>query len=296
MRRLLGRVLPRGLKSKLRQSEFFKRKMAKRLASSSKRVDICSAQFAHAMHLAKHGTLEGKVCLEVGSGWVLSHAIVCHLLGAKKVIATDIVPCARPETIATALRKSVAYLPRDMLAPFSDHTRIRERYARLLRKSHFSFDVLQEFGIEYRAPVDFATQKVDTPVDFIYSNSVLEHVPKHDVKALLENLVESLNEGGTMIHRIHLEDHQDMASQPFGFLSIPDDQFGRDEQTARGNRIRGSTWRELFADLEGVDTEVIYSYARGEKELPTTIDPSIAYLDEDDLRTTHIGMYSKKGG
>ena len=69
-----------------------------------------------------------------------------------------------------------------------------------------------------RSPVDFATaEKLNTPVDFIYSNSVLEHVPVDDVPALLNNLVESLNQGGTMIHCIHLEDHKDINRYPFDY-------------------------------------------------------------------------------
>lgn len=294
MQRIISKLLPNTLKQKVRQSNYYTHRTAVRLASSSKRIDICTAQFAHIFHLSTLSSIEGKTCLEIGAGWVLSHALVCYLLGAKRVIATDIVPCAWPDTLSFALRNAIASIPRDILAPFSDHSRIRERFNRLLSISQFSFDTLKEFGIEYQSPVDFAAEKVNTPVDFIYSNSVLEHVPNDDVPALLNNLVESLNQGGTMIHCIHLEDHKNINRYPFDFLNITEKQYTRKLQSERGNRIRCSEWRRIFGDIEGTNTDFIYSYSRLDKALPESIDPSISYCDEHDLRTSHIGVYTRK--
>lgn len=265
------------------------------MASSSKRIDICAAQFAHVFHLAKHPPLEGKVCAEVGAGWVLSHALVCYLLGAKKVIATDIRPNAYPECIPFALKEAIAYIPRDVLAPFSDHSLIRERYNRLLSVTRFSFDILKEdFGIEYLSPINFASEKLNAPVDFIYSSSVLEHVPHEDVSVLLENLGDSLNPGGTMIHCIHMEDHKDINGNPFEFLKIPGAEYPRNLQSNRGNRIRASEWRNLFDNLKGYESDFIYNYSRLDKPLPESIDASIRYIDEADLRLSHIGVYTRK--
>lgn len=294
MQRLISKLLPNSLKARVRQSNCDAHSSAVRLASSSKRIDICSAQFAHIFHLAKHPSIEGKTCLEVGAGWVLTHALVCYLLGAKRVIATDITPCAQPEIISLALEGAIASIPRDILAPFSDHSRIRERLDKLLSISHFSFDTLRKLGIEYQSPIDFAVEKVNTPVDFIYSNAVLEHVPYDDVPALLNNLLKSLNQGGTMIHCIHLEDHVDINRRPFDFLSIPKSQYTREIQSERGNRIRCSEWKKYFGDLKGASSDFIYSYQRLDKDLPKTIDPSISYYDEYDLRTSHIGVYTRK--
>ena len=294
MRSQIKKLLPDVLKQKIQQSNYVKRRSAIRLASSLKRIDICSAQFAHIFHLSKHSSLEGKTCLEVGAGWVLTHALVCYLLGARRVIATDIIPFARPDAIPFALKNAIASLTRDVLAPFSDHTRIRERFNKLLSISHFSFDTLKELGIEYHSPIDFATEKLDIPIDFIYSHSVLEHVPYDDVQAILNNLVESLNQDGSMIHCIHLEDHKDLLRYPFDFLSIAANRYPQKLQSSRGNRIRSSEWEKIFSDIQGANTDFIYSYSRLDKALPNTIDPSISYYDEHDLRTSHIGVYTRK--
>jgi hypothetical protein len=212
----------------------------------------------------------------------------------KKVIATDVVPIAQPDTLLLTLRDAIASIPRDVLAPFADHARIRERYNNLLSYSEFSFDTLKELGIEYQSPVDLSTEKIKTPVDFIYSNSVLEHVPVSDVPALLNNLVDSLNVGGTMIHCVHLEDHMDIAGDPFNFLRIPENQFIPVLQSNRGNRIRCNQWQKIFDDLKGTNSDFIYRNSRLDKPLPKTIDSSISYINEDDLRVSHIGVYTRK--
>jgi len=91
-------------------------KYARILARSSKRLDICAAQFAMLFHLSNKGDLTHKVCLEVGSGWVLSHAIICYLLGAKHIFATDISPNAHPATLKTAIHGAIPSAVRDTLA------------------------------------------------------------------------------------------------------------------------------------------------------------------------------------
>ncbi|MDB4812979.1 class I SAM-dependent methyltransferase [Akkermansiaceae bacterium] len=291
---LKSKIVPNNVKQRIIQSNFFNNRKAARLASSSKRIDICATQFAHMFHLSNHAPIEGKVCLEIGAGWVLSHSLVCYLLGAKRIIATDIFPCARPDALSFALKDAIVSIPRDVLAPFSDHTSIRERYERLLSISHFSFQSLEELGIEYKSPIDLAREQLDISVDFIHSNSVLEHVPKDDVRPLLNNLAECLNYGGTMINCIHLEDHKDFNNFPFSFLDIPQDKYPPTIQTKRGNRLRCSEWEGLFNSLETTSSDFIYRHVRRDKKLPPSIDRSINHSDEIDLKTSHIGVFTKK--
>jgi len=294
MRRIISRLLPDSLKQRIRMSTYYQHRVAAQLAISSKRVDICSAQFAHMLHLSGYASLEDKVCLEVGAGRVLSHALVCYLLGARRVIATDVAPLARPEIIRLAVHRSIASLSRDLLAPFSDHARVRKRFDRLLSIPTFSFGVLEDLGIEYRCPVDYAAERLPFPIDFIYSWSVLEHVPVDDLPGLLRNLSEGLSRGGAMIHAIHLEDHKDSAGSPFEFLGMAESRFTRGLQTTRGNRVRASEWERMFHDLEGSNTSIIYKYAREDKVLPESIDRSIRFRGETDLRTSHLGFYTRK--
>ena len=83
------RLLPGELKRRIARSKLVGQIVARDLARTSKRLDLCSAQAALVLHLSNLG-IKGKICLELGSGRVLSHACVLHLLRATKVIATDV--------------------------------------------------------------------------------------------------------------------------------------------------------------------------------------------------------------
>ena len=294
MKKILKKILPKSLIYRIQHSKQFNKRVAGRYARESKRVDICSAQFAHYLNLSDHLTLSNKVCLEIGAGWVLSHAIVCYLLGAKKVLVTDIYPYAHPEALYQAIHESINYVPRDILSLFEDHSLIRSRFDNLLSIRHFDFEVLRKLGIEYIAPIDFAKVRLNVPVDFVYSISALEHVPYEDVPMVLQNIDSDLKPGGTMIHCIHLEDHKDTSNAPFDFLSISAAEYSRSVQSLRGNRIRKSRWQELFGALSNTSSKLIYEWTRNNKELPEHIEQSLFYKNKADLRVSHIGMYTKK--
>ena len=287
-------VIPSGWLSRIRESAFFRYQRARELARTSKRLDICAAQFAHVLHLAGPISLEGKTCLEVGAGWVLSHALVCHLLGAAQVIAADIQPQAEPRALDIAVRESIGSLPREILSPFAEPARIRERFAGLTSIPRFGFDALTSLGILYQSPVDFSRQKPAGEFDFIYSFSVLEHVPEAQVGNLLGNLAASLKPGGIMLHCIHLEDHQDIEGRPFDFLGLAGQAYGPGMESSRGNRLRASAWFRLFSALGGVQSTVLYAHERTERGLPGTIDPRVSFTDEHDLRISHLGVLSRK--
>jgi hypothetical protein len=87
-----------------------------------------------------------------------------------------------------------------------------------------------------------------------------------------------------------------MDQAPFAFLAEPELQFTREEQTSRGNRIRGSVWKKLFAELAPVDSEVLSEYRLPETTLPTTIDSSISHLGKDDLRVNQLTVIARKSG
>jgi hypothetical protein len=293
MKQLISEFLPVRVKDGIQHSSYYKLWLARRMAATSKRIDICSAQIAHLLHLSSHRPITDLVCLEVGSGWVLSHALVFHLLGAKRVIATDVLPHAQPSVLKAAFRNAVTSLPRDILAPFAEHSLIRKRMDHLLSLPEFSFESLKSLGVEYISPVDFAERKLELKVDLIFSASVLEHVPCDDVSPLLGNLAEMLSPGGTMLHAIHLEDHRDFG-QPFVFLSLPGHSYSRRLQSSRGNRIRFSEWSRLFDEVPRTVTKTLFAYHRRDRSLPNAIDSSVRYLDEEDLRVSHIGTFTRK--
>jgi SAM-dependent methyltransferase len=210
------------------------------------------------------------------------------------VIATDIAPLAQPRCLWAAIHYAIPSIVRDTLSAFCEHSEIRSRLDRLLSIKKFSLDVLKELGIEYIAPLDMAKTRLGIAFDFVYSNSVLEHVPVKDVPFLLQNLVHDLREGGIMIHGFHLEDHKDILNNPFGFLSETEDSFCKRCQSDRGNRIRRSQWRRIFGSVPNMDFRFLYEWSRQDKKLPKIIDRSISHEGEHDLRVSHIAVLCTK--
>ena len=238
--------------------------------------------------------MRGKTCAELGSGWVLSHSLVLHLLGAKRVIAYDLNPVARPELLGRAVHGAELSVVRDLLAPFDEHAEVRRRLDRVESIDRFSFDVLRDLGIEYVAPFDLAAIRPPAEIDFWYSHSVLEHVPTGQVRPLIEHMVESLAAGGAMIHSIHLEDHRDIRSAPFAFLAEPLSGYPEAEQVSRGNRIRKAEWLEIFARQRDLEVQPLWAWTRPPDTLPREIDPSVTHLDDIDLLTSHLGVFGEK--
>ena len=91
-----------------------------------------------------------------------------------------------------------------------------------------------------------------------------------------------------------MEDHRDIAGDPFGFLQMPHDSYSHSHQTLRGNRLTKSSWRAEFAKLGGSTSRFLYAWERTDRNLPEQIDESIDYEDESDLRFSHIGVMTTK--
>jgi len=292
MRMFIAKLIPDSIKVifKLKLvSQLLNYSSARSLSSKSKRLDICAAQFAHFLHCSNYD-LKGKVCLEVGSGYVLSHAIICFILGAEKIILTDISFNAFPSFLKSSIHKSSISLIRDILSPFEEHHVIRERLNYLLNIKQFTFEELHKIGIVYVAPIDLSHNVLTDNVDFIYSWSVMEHVPLDDIQSLIQNMTNILKPNAVMFHAIHLEDHYNIDTNPFGFLS--EKTYSTREQNSRGNRVRRSTWEKLFT--EGLTSNLIYSWSRPESIFPDDISSEVEYIDEEDVKTSHIGILGVK--
>lgn len=300
MKNLVKSLLDERTKSTIISSELYQalhNKMhSSKLAVAGKRLDICANEIA--IYLLQAGknkyVLRDKICLEIGSGWLLTHSLVFYLLGAKKVYATDVYPLLQPENIFKAVCKSVDWSILDSLSTFEDREIIGLRLKKLLSLRNFSVEVLQDLGIEYIAPVDLS-QKLPSKqkIDLIFSKSVLEHVPVDDVVPLLENLVSGLSEDGFMFHLIHLLDHKNLNERPFDFLVYQQEAYSRDLQSRWGNRIRRNQWKQIFSNLKHFDSKFIFEWSCKDGELPEKIDSSIQYTDEEDLRISHIGVVSE---
>jgi hypothetical protein len=300
IKNLVKNILDERTKSIVRSSELyqalFNKIHSRHLAITDKRLDICASEVA--IYLLQSGkgkyVLRDKICLELGSGWLLTHSLVFYLLGAKKVYATDIYPLLQSENIIKAVSSAIDWSILDSLSSFEDREVIELRLRKLLSLKKFSIETLQQLGIEYISPIDLS-QKIPfaEKIDFIFSKSVLEHVPIEDIVPLLEKLVSSLSERGFMFHMIHLLDHKNLQSKPFDFFTYQKEAYSRDLQTRWGNRIRSSQWQQIFTNLHDLNSKFVFRWSCNDHDLPGAIDHSIKYTDEADLRYSHIGVFGE---
>jgi hypothetical protein len=128
--------------------------------------------------------------------------------------------------------------------------------------------------IDYRAPFDFNKDRLEG-IDFIHSESVLEHIAPQDVLPVLRNLAGSLVPGGVMVHSIDLRDHLDPVRSPFGFLQDPNYDASRDFD-ARGNRMRRSDWLRAFADVPALQTMCLREISTNGRSIPDYPDDDSA--------------------
>ena len=294
MRGSFGQFIPDRIRVLAQRTQIYNRYAAKKLARRSRRLDLCAAQFAHLLHRVPGMSLEKARCLEIGSGWVLTHPLICYLLGAQTVTATDILPLAQPRYLRDAVRESDASLVREVLSPYSPYERVRERLSRIHRMDRFSFSSLEELGISYLAPVDIAKEPLPGTFDFIYSFDVLEHVPRQDLGVFLSNLSRSLAPTGCMVHAIHTEDHRDSKSDPLAFLSISQDSSPDPTQMLRGTRLRRNEWISVFQQIPEIKFTILYEWYRLDQGVPVGIDPSVTAHDESDLRIAYLGILGSR--
>jgi hypothetical protein len=261
-------------------------KNALKLAQKSKTLDRCAAQIAFLFTSAGIKSIKGKSCLELGGGWLLTHAMIMYLLGATRIIVTDYNAIAFPSAIKTAIFNSEFSLIRDILSPFEEHSLLRSRLKKLEEIDQFDFVQLEKLGIVYQAPIDFSKDTIKEKVDLIYSISVLEHIAITEIPQNLLTQYNLLNSGGKILHAVHLEDHLNISENPFKFLSIAEKHYQNFESINRGNRLRQCQWSELLNDI-GLSHKFIYKFKRPGM-LPNFIDPH--FQSCRDLDISHFGL------
>ena len=237
-------------------------------------------------------SLEGARALEVGAGKFLVHPMGLHIVGCAEVIATDVERQFVPAAAKLAMSNPV--VARRLLSPHVDHDDFTRRLQQL-DQTGYDLAALKQLGITYRAPTDlreFASEK--SSFDFIYSYTVFEHVRPLEIRDLITDTTALLKPGGVCTHFIDLEDHQNAKSDPFEFLAAQPDERGDWAEFDRGNRLRYSTWLDLLKTQDDMDWRFPYVAIRHDTELPELIDPAIAHIDLDDLRTTAFVAVGKK--
>ncbi|MFI5263103.1 MAG: methyltransferase domain-containing protein [Candidatus Kapaibacterium sp.] len=192
--------------------------------------------------------------LEFGAGWDLTGPLSMYALGAPKQTLLDITPHLRFELINNVLAR----------------LRLREdHFKEITGRSPLPFpdndvksskDLLQWFNIEYLAPLDASqTGFSENSMDFVSTNSTLEHIPAQELPPIMNESFRILKPGGLICHLIDMKDHYsyfDHSISKYNFLKYSESAWKIYNTSLQyQNRLRISRYK---AFIENAGFEIVY--------------------------------------
>jgi len=219
-------------------------------------------------------SLKDKTVLELGPGnsYINAYNFLFH--GAKKVVLVD----KFPRIIKT--KKQKEYVTKELEF-------IKRKYG----KAPFfvKAETLDPKYLEY-IPKELTETNLDS-VDFIYSNSVLEHVK--NVERNIESMSKILNLRGYMYHNIDLRDHYNF-NKPFLFYKYEDstwDKYMTKEGVSYTNRLRYDDFVDLFKKY---GFEIIYEKTKKQKLNQKKLSSRFRNKSKDILEIANLSVLLRR--
>jgi len=158
-------------------------------------------------HMRELGVpLAGKRYMEIGTGWYPTLPVCFQLAGAAEVISYDLQRHLNERLTERMWRALEAHLPA-IAATGQPIDEVRAAYA---KRAPF----------DYRAPADATASKLpDNSVDVVFSNSVLEHVPRGVIRLMMQEAYRVLRPGGLSIHSVNCADHYAYFDKSITFMN-----------------------------------------------------------------------------
>ena len=244
--------------------------------------------------------LDGASIVEIGTGWYPTLPICFSLVGAKRIQSYDI---SRHLDAGLTFRMIAALEPHlDSIAEAGGGRPedIRVRYHELLQAKHLNA-LLERARVEYRAPADTrATGSPPNSTDLVYSNSVLEHVPKPIIRSLMGEIMRMLRPGGLTLHNVGCNDHYAFIDRRISFvnyLRYSEARWRRWNNCLQyQNRLRAPEFLELAAEA---GLEVIYRQVAvrpGTREALTTFEVAQEFrrFSAEQMAITTVDFIAKK--
>jgi hypothetical protein len=203
--------------------------------------------------------LAGSV-IEVGTGRTLNIPLGFWLCGFDRIHTVDVNRYLRKELV----KKDLAWIRANSQAIRSLLPRIDDDRLQALENIHTLDELLSLSGILYM-PGTPAFRLPFKKVDYHISNSVLEHIPIEDLRALL---IEARRLGSTCVHRIQLSDHfshSDPAISALNFLQYSEREWNHyaGNRFMYHNRMRAYEYDELF---RSVGLKLEFDQREGDRE------------------------------
>jgi SAM-dependent methyltransferase len=243
--------------------------------------------------------LAGLRFVEIGSGWFPTLPICFSLAGARDIVTFDLTR----HLYAGLSFKMVALL--DSLLPAIAEAggrplaEVKAHYLELTRARTLE-QLLQRARIDYRAPADASSSGLaGQSADVVFSNSVLEHVPRPDIARMMEETRRVLRPGGLAIHCANCGDHYayfDHTITPINYLTYSDREWAFwNNRLLYQNRLRPVDFVRL---AEEARLEVVLLKSRPRAELLAVlprmnIASLFSHYPAEELCSTSIGLVAR---
>ena len=179
----------------------------------------------------KRLSIKGKTVLELGPGNSYINAYNFLMMGAKKVILVDKYPrLIKTDKQREFFKEEIDHITQKygQKLPFIKNGKVDSKYIQFIDKD--------------------LTEAEVKDVDFIFSNSVLEHI--RNVEDNIKAMSLCLNKNGYMLHNIDLRDHYNF-NKPFLFYKYSDNTWNKyltKEGISYTNRWRYDDFMKRFQE------------------------------------------------
>lgn len=275
-------------------SSKFNNLIATRDANGKCRIDRLAQTFCDCLTASGIAGIEGRRCLEIGTGYVGSSPVVMWLLGAQAVASIDL----NRLLVVEALKESILSVEKkELFNLLRKHVKSEQALNNRMDQLYVWANSKQEnlpACFSYLAPFDILADEFDEDFDFVFSVSTLEHIPRSMVSRFVEKMASVSASGGVGLHSIDLTDHFDSKENPFGFLALEGKDYSEDSDAdSRGNRIRGPEWIEVFVK-SGLTADIVMSSLAPRSQLPEILASPFNEMNLEELLLTSVLVRTNK--
>jgi SAM-dependent methyltransferase len=204
--------------------------------------------------------LEGAVLVEVGTGPLPVLPLCFALVGVRACHTFDVARHLDARLTRRALARLHTHLARIAEEADVDADRVRQRYAVLAPLDDVPA-MLARAGLRYHAPADAArTPLASRSADVVFSNRVLEHVPRVAIADILRESARILKPDGVSLHSVNCSDHYarfDRSITPINYLRYSDAEWARwNNRILYQNRLRPNDFLQI---AHGAGLRIVFS-------------------------------------
>src|SRR5687768_11070205 len=155
-------------------------------------------------------SVEAAAMVEIGTGWYPTFPFCLYLAGVGHVYTFDLNRLLKDDMVHLLADRLAAHVALIAKESGRSEDEVKAEQVALTSAITSGASPAKATGgiVDYRAPADASqTSLLADSIDVVFSNSVLEHVPKPVIEACFAEAKRVLKPGGIMVHSVNCGDH-----------------------------------------------------------------------------------------